>query len=171
MEEESAFKRLATSAKKTEAARLEEVAAGKKRQQMLREVEARVGRHGALRLICIKLASKAIDAVLCVKELYDPHPTMSSNIVPVDGYIPSAILGEPVEATLTEPLYAFDRVVVPAGSQVLGHVTKVDPVSHQKRMRAILAGDFTPLRESQIEFDTLVFTWICTWLILGLVLL
>jgi len=71
--------------------------------------------------------------------------------------LPARRAGEPVEARLIEPLYAFDRVVVPAGTQVLGRVTKVEPVSRRVRTRAILAGDFTPLREAQIEFDTLVF--------------
>lgn len=72
--------------------------------------------------------------------------------------LPAKQAGEPVEARLVEPLYAFDRMVVPSGSKVLGRVSKVEPVSRQKRTRAILAGDFTPLREAQIEFDTLVLT-------------
>ena len=70
--------------------------------------------------------------------------------------LPAKQVGEPVEAKLVEPLYAFDRVVAPAGSKITGHVVKVEPVSRQKRTRAIMAGDFTPLREAQIEFDTLV---------------
>jgi hypothetical protein len=71
--------------------------------------------------------------------------------------LPAKHAGETVEARLVEPIYAFDRIVVPAGTQVLGHVTKVKPVPHRVRERAILAGDFTPLRDAQIEFDTLVF--------------
>src|SRR5579863_7221430 len=75
----------------------------------------------------------------------------------LDKPLPAKKAGEAVEARLVEPLYAFDRVVVPAGTQVLGRVTKVAPVPPQVRRRAILAGDFTPLRDAQIEFDTLVF--------------
>jgi hypothetical protein len=71
--------------------------------------------------------------------------------------LPAKHEGETVEARLVEPVYAFDRIVVPAGTQVLGRVSKIQPVSHQVRERAILAGDFTPLRDAQIEFDTLVF--------------
>lgn len=74
----------------------------------------------------------------------------------LDKALPAKHAGEPVEAQLIEPLYAFDRVVVPAGSQVLGRVTEVTPVSGNVRRRAILAGDFTPLREAHITFDTLV---------------
>lgn len=71
--------------------------------------------------------------------------------------LPAQHAGETVEARLVEPIYAFDRIVVPAGTRVLGRVTKIVPASHQVRERAILAGDFTPLRDAQIEFDTLVF--------------
>jgi hypothetical protein len=71
--------------------------------------------------------------------------------------LPAKHAGESVDARLMEPIYAFDRIVVPAGTEVLGHVTLVTPVSHHERERAILAGDFTPLRKAQIEFDTLVF--------------
>jgi hypothetical protein len=66
-------------------------------------------------------------------------------------------VGEPVQARLVSPLYAFDREVVPAGSEVLGHVARLDPVNRQKRIHAIMGGDFTPLHDPAIEFDTLVF--------------
>jgi hypothetical protein len=74
----------------------------------------------------------------------------------LDKRLPAKHAGEPVEAHLTQPLYAFDRVVVPAGAKITGRVVSVETASWQKRGRAILAGDFTPLRHAQIEFDTLV---------------
>jgi hypothetical protein len=64
--------------------------------------------------------------------------------------------GEPVEAKLLEPLFVFDRQVAPAGSQVLGHVTSLEPVSKKRRVSAILGGDFTPLHEANVQFTTLV---------------
>ena len=66
-------------------------------------------------------------------------------------------IGQPVRARLVSPLFAFDREVVPAGSEVLGHVARLDPVNRQKRIHAMMGGDFTPLRDPAIEFDTLVF--------------
>jgi hypothetical protein len=66
-------------------------------------------------------------------------------------------IGEPVQARLVSPLYAFDQEVVPAGSEVLGHVARLDPVNRQKRIHAIMGGDFTPLHDPAIAFDTLVF--------------
>lgn len=62
----------------------------------------------------------------------------------------------PVEAKLLTPIYAFDRVVIPAGTQVLGQVSRVQPVSRWERTRAILGGDFSPLHVAQIEFTSLM---------------
>ena len=64
-------------------------------------------------------------------------------------------LNAPVDAKLLTPLYAFDHEVIPAGTQVSGHVSRVQSVSRWERARAILGGDFTPLRVVQIEFTSL----------------
>ena len=64
--------------------------------------------------------------------------------------------GERVAGRLAEPIYAFDRMVIPAGSVVLGKVARYDPVSRKQRWNAVLSGDFTPLKQAQVEFDTLV---------------
>ncbi|MCU1337638.1 MAG: hypothetical protein JWO19_3219 [Bryobacterales bacterium] len=61
----------------------------------------------------------------------------------------------PVEARVLSPVYAFDHEVIPAGTQVLGHVSHVQPVSRWERVAAILRGDFTPLHVAQIEFTSL----------------
>jgi len=62
----------------------------------------------------------------------------------------------PVDAKLLTPVYAFDHEVIPAGTQVLGHVSRVQSVSRWERARAILGGDFTPLHVVQIEFTSLL---------------
>jgi len=62
----------------------------------------------------------------------------------------------PVEARLLTPVYAFDHEVIPAGTQVLGHVSRIQPVSRWQRIRAVLGGDFTPLHVAQIEFTSLL---------------
>jgi len=63
--------------------------------------------------------------------------------------------GAPVQAKLLEPIFAFDREVIPAGTVVLGTVSRTQPVGKWQRMTAILNGDFTPLRRAQVEFTTL----------------
>src|SRR6266403_201291 len=65
-------------------------------------------------------------------------------------------LGAPVEGKIIEPVFAFDREVVPAGSTVTGKVSQIQPVSKQQRLRAILNGDFTPLHNAQVEFSNLI---------------
>lgn len=65
-------------------------------------------------------------------------------------------VGAPVEARVLEPVYAFDRVVVPAGSEVTGKVIRIAPVSKLARTEAILNGNFTPLKTAHVAFDTLI---------------
>src|ERR1017187_6777608 len=64
-------------------------------------------------------------------------------------------LGAPVEAKVMESVFAFDREVVPVGTVALGAVSRLRPVSRWRRVRAILNGDFTPLRSAEVEFTTL----------------
>src|SRR5438270_2633811 len=63
--------------------------------------------------------------------------------------------GAPVQAKLVEPIYAFDREVVPAGCAVLGRVSRVEPVGKWQRVWAMMGGDFTPLKKAQVEFTAL----------------
>src|SRR5664280_2310350 len=63
--------------------------------------------------------------------------------------------GAPVEAKVLEPVFAFDREVVPAGTVAHGSVSRVQPVARWQRVRAILNGDFTPLRNADLEFTSL----------------
>jgi hypothetical protein len=65
-------------------------------------------------------------------------------------------VGAPVEAKVLDPVFAFDREVVPAGTVVRGEVSRVQPAGKWQRTRAILNGDFTPLRTSEVTFTTLV---------------
>jgi hypothetical protein len=64
-------------------------------------------------------------------------------------------IGSPVSAKLIEPVYAFDRVVIPAGTVVRGSVTQLDSVSKLVRAHALMAGDFTPLHRARVEFTGL----------------
>lgn len=64
--------------------------------------------------------------------------------------------GAPVEARVLDPVYAFDRQVIPAGAIVRGQVDPLHSISKWQRIRAILGGDFTPLHIAPVEFTTLV---------------
>lgn len=65
-------------------------------------------------------------------------------------------VGQPVHARVVEPVYAFDHVVVPVGSEIIGKVTKIEPTSGGKRTEAALNADFTPTRNVEVSFDELV---------------
>lgn len=63
--------------------------------------------------------------------------------------------GQAVTAKVIEPVYAFDREVIPAGTVVAGTVVQTQPVKKWERARALVRGDFTPLKISLVEFDSL----------------
>lgn len=63
--------------------------------------------------------------------------------------------GEAISGKVIEPIYAFDKVVVPAGSTVTGKIDRVDGVSAGKRTAAALDANFTPNRKVHVTFDQL----------------
>lgn len=63
---------------------------------------------------------------------------------------------QPVHARLVEAVFAFDREVAAPGADVLGRIKSLHSVSRRTRVAAVLSGDFTPLHEPEIEFDTLL---------------
>ena len=65
-------------------------------------------------------------------------------------------VGQPIRGKIAEPVYAFDKLVVPVGTEVIGKVSRIGSVSAQKRAVAALNANFSPARDVQIEFDELV---------------
>lgn len=65
-------------------------------------------------------------------------------------------VGQPIRAKIAEPVYAFDKLVVPAGSEVDGSVTRVATVPKLQRTLAALDANFSPYRDVQVTFDELV---------------
>ncbi|HEY3453047.1 MAG TPA: hypothetical protein VGK64_00485 [Bryobacteraceae bacterium] len=64
-------------------------------------------------------------------------------------------VGQQITGRVVRAVFVFDKEVIPAGSEVVGHVTRLNPVSKQRRFKAILNGDFTPLRNPEIQFAVL----------------
>jgi hypothetical protein len=65
-------------------------------------------------------------------------------------------VGQPVAATLIEPVYAYDHLVIPAGVAVLGHIAALERASRVARAQALLAGNFSPHRGVVLQFDTIL---------------
>src|SRR5260370_39891111 len=51
-------------------------------------------------------------------------------------------VGQPFHARIVEPVYAFDRIVVPTGSAIVGEVTKIETLSGGQLTLAALNADF-----------------------------
>src|ERR1035437_2175644 len=62
-------------------------------------------------------------------------------------------VGEPIQGRLVDPVYVFDRVILPAGSVVEGHIAEIGGVPASRRLTAILSGNLTPPREVRAQFD------------------
>jgi hypothetical protein len=65
-------------------------------------------------------------------------------------------LGAPVEARVAEPVWAFDRVVIPKGAIAQGSVTRLIPVSRFARATLLMSGDFTPLKHAEVCFNKII---------------
>lgn len=65
--------------------------------------------------------------------------------------------GAPITARIIDPVWAFDREVIPAGTLAHGNVASLLKVSRLTRARAMLGGDFTPLKRAEISFSSLDF--------------
>jgi hypothetical protein len=65
-------------------------------------------------------------------------------------------IGQPIHGKIAEPVYAFDKLIVPAGSEVTGSVIRISGVSAMKRTIAALDANFSPSRDVAITFDQLV---------------
>ena len=65
-------------------------------------------------------------------------------------------VGEPMQGRLVEPVWVFDRMVLPAGSIVEGHIAEIGRVPAGRRLTALLSGNLTPPRDVRAQFDTLV---------------
>src|SRR5258705_6414123 len=64
-------------------------------------------------------------------------------------------LNAPVEAKMLAPLFAFDREVIPAGTEVFGTITRLQNVPRGERTKAMMSGDFTPLHLAEVRFTSM----------------
>jgi hypothetical protein len=65
-------------------------------------------------------------------------------------------VGQPIHGHIVEPVYAFDRLVVPVGSEVNGNITEIEGVSAGIRTLDALDANLTPARKISVKFTELV---------------
>src|SRR5437868_6696460 len=75
--------------------------------------------------------------------------------VALDERIELKHIGQPVTGSVTEPVYAYDRIVIAVGAKVRGHVIRIDSGSTLARARAYFNGNFSPTKHAVLRFDTL----------------
>ena len=63
--------------------------------------------------------------------------------------------GQTFTGTLIEPVYVYDRVVLPVGARLTGHFERVEEPSKTKRTLAMLSGDFSPHPQALLRFDSI----------------
>jgi len=97
------------------------------------------------------LAPKAPDSVILLSV-----PAGTALRIAVDEKVRISKSGQPVSGKLTEPVYAFDQPVIPAGSVVTGHVSGIDPISTPKKVLSYVNGNFSPVRKYELEFDCVI---------------
>jgi hypothetical protein len=76
--------------------------------------------------------------------------------VALDSEVRIRNVGQPIHGKTTEPVYAFDKLLVPVGTTVTGKISAIDGIP--KKVRAIQAmdGNFSPVRSVHVQFDELV---------------
>src|SRR5262249_54871562 len=65
-------------------------------------------------------------------------------------------VGQTVTGRLIEPVYAYDRIVLPVGTLVQGHVAKLTPPSKISRARSMGSGDFSPHNTIEVRFESVL---------------
>jgi hypothetical protein len=83
-------------------------------------------------------------------------PTGTPIQVALDEEIHIHNVGQLLLGHIVEPIYAFDRLVIPVGTQVSGQITRIEPVSTGKRTLAALDADFTPAHAIDVTFTELI---------------
>ena len=76
--------------------------------------------------------------------------------VALDSEVRVREVGEPIHGKTTEPVYAFDKLLIPVGTAVNGKISAVDPVPKKVRTLDAADGNFSPRRNVHVQFDDLV---------------
>lgn len=83
-------------------------------------------------------------------------PTGTPLQIALDREVRVKQIGQPIYGRVMQPVYAFDKLVVPAGAEVKGHISYISPISRKKRLLSFLNANFTPAHKVTVEFDDLL---------------
>jgi hypothetical protein len=75
--------------------------------------------------------------------------------VALDSEVRIREVGQPIHGKTTEPIYAFDKLLIPVGTPVNGKVSAIEPVPKKIRTLQALDANFSPVRAVHVQFDEL----------------
>src|SRR5215472_617244 len=75
--------------------------------------------------------------------------------VALDSEVRVRRVGQPIHGKTMEPVYAFDKLLIPAGTPVTGKISAIDGVAKKTRTLEAMDGNFSPPRAVHVEFDEL----------------
>ena len=76
--------------------------------------------------------------------------------VAIDSEVRIRTVGQTIHGRTTEPIYAFDKLLIPVGTVVNGKVSAIDPVPTMARTMQAANGNFSPVRKVHVQFDELI---------------
>ena len=76
--------------------------------------------------------------------------------VALDSEVRVRNVGQAIHGKTVEPVYAFDKLLIPAGTVVNGKVAAIDGVPGRTRALDATDGNFSPARHVHVQFDELV---------------
>src|SRR6202041_4195869 len=65
-------------------------------------------------------------------------------------------VGQPIHGRVMQPVYVFDHLVIPTGTQATGHIVAIAPVPGRTRTLSALNADFSPAHKLSVNFDQLI---------------
>jgi hypothetical protein len=76
--------------------------------------------------------------------------------VAIDSEVRIRAAGQTIQGKTTEPVYAFDKLLIPVGTVVNGKVSAIDPVPKMTRTMQAANGNFSPGPKVHLHFDEMV---------------
>jgi hypothetical protein len=76
--------------------------------------------------------------------------------VALDAEVRVREVGQEIHGRTTEPVYAFDKLLIPVGTAVNGKVSAIDGVPKMVRTMQAANANFSPVRKVHVQFDELV---------------
>jgi hypothetical protein len=75
--------------------------------------------------------------------------------VALDSEVRVRRVGQPIHGKTIEPIYAFNKLLIPVGTTVTGEISAIDGVSKKVRTLQAMDGNFSPVRAVHVQFDEL----------------